>query len=65
MCHRTTCGTCGKATWQGCGYHIDSALEGVPIEQRCKCKEWSQAEREERRKTNTHAWALPCVVQNR
>lgn len=37
MCHRTTCKTCGKATWSGCGQHIESALKGVPKDQRCTC----------------------------
>ena len=25
----------GKATWQGCGQHVEEALRGVPDEQRC------------------------------
>lgn len=28
----------------GCGKHIDTALEGVPEEQRCHCKAYSQAQ---------------------
>lgn len=36
MCQRTTCRTCGKATWAGCGNHIESALAGVPQAQRCQ-----------------------------
>uniref|UniRef100_A0A7S2QSK9 Uncharacterized protein n=1 Tax=Norrisiella sphaerica TaxID=552664 RepID=A0A7S2QSK9_9EUKA len=35
MCHRTNCRQCGKYTWAGCGYHIESALAGTSIEQRC------------------------------
>ena len=35
MCARVTCETCGKATWQGCGEHIEEALAGVPSEERC------------------------------
>ncbi len=37
MCHKATCKKCGKATWKGCGNHIDQALAGVPKEQRCTC----------------------------
>lgn len=36
MCQRITCSTCGKATWAGCGQHIDQALAGVPASQRCQ-----------------------------
>jgi hypothetical protein len=35
MCYRVTCEQCGKATWDGCGEHIESALAGVPAEDRC------------------------------
>ncbi len=37
MCHRTTCPRCGKATWAGCGAHIEQALRGVPQSERCSC----------------------------
>jgi len=37
MCHRTTCRTCNKPTWAGCGNHIEMALAGVPKSQRCSC----------------------------
>lgn len=37
MCYRTTCPTCQKATWGGCGAHIESALRGVPEAERCQC----------------------------
>jgi hypothetical protein len=37
MCQRTTCRTCGKATYSGCGMHIEQALAGVPASQRCDC----------------------------
>lgn len=36
MCKAVTCRTCGKATWEGCGQHVDEALAGVPAEQRCE-----------------------------
>lgn len=37
MCHRVQCSQCGKATWAGCGRHIEEALAGVPAKQRCQC----------------------------
>ncbi len=37
MCQKVTCGRCGKATWSGCGQHIEEALRGVPAAQRCTC----------------------------
>lgn len=39
MCSRITCNQCGKATWTGCGNHIDQALAGVPQDQRCTCEQ--------------------------
>lgn len=36
MCQKTTCGRCGKATWSGCGQHVDQALAGVPQSARCQ-----------------------------
>ena len=35
MCRRTTCRRCGKATWAGCGQHVDQVLAGVPAADRC------------------------------
>ena len=37
MCHRVTCRTCNKATYQGCGMHVSQVLAGVPESQRCTC----------------------------
>lgn len=37
MCQRVTCETCQKPTWQGCGEHIEQALEGVAPADRCSC----------------------------
>jgi len=37
MCSAARCGICGKATWEGCGQHIEEALEQFTDEQRCKC----------------------------
>jgi hypothetical protein len=35
MCSRVTCAECGKATWAGCGQHVEEALWGVPAADRC------------------------------
>jgi hypothetical protein len=37
MCQRVTCRTCGKATYRGCGMHVEHVLAGVPPSQRCSC----------------------------
>jgi len=37
MCRRVTCRTCGKATYDGCGMHVEQVLAGVPQAQRCDC----------------------------
>lgn len=36
MCRRVTCNECGKATFAGCGMHVEQVLGGVPPEQRCQ-----------------------------
>ena len=35
MCRATTCRTCGKTTWAGCGQHVDQVMAGVPRANRC------------------------------
>lgn len=35
MCQKVQCPKCHKATWKGCGQHIESALAGVPMYDRC------------------------------
>jgi hypothetical protein len=35
MCSRITCPECGKATWTGCGQHVEDALRGVDPSERC------------------------------
>jgi hypothetical protein len=35
MCHTIACSVCGKTTWDGCGQHIEEALQGIPDAQRC------------------------------
>jgi hypothetical protein len=37
MCSKETCTKCNKATWSGCGGHIEEALSGVSEADRCKC----------------------------
>ncbi|MGW4895578.1 hypothetical protein ACWEQL_25410 [Kitasatospora sp. NPDC004240] len=37
MCRRTTCRACGKATYKGCGMHVDQVLAGIPRTDRCAC----------------------------
>lgn len=46
MCHRITCFTCGRPTWEGCGEHIDQALAGVSADERCHCHAASQEEQD-------------------
>ncbi|MGC4939850.1 hypothetical protein [Kribbella sp. DT2] len=35
MCRPTTCKTCGKTTWAGCGQHITQVKATVPADQWC------------------------------
>jgi len=37
MCSAVRCDKCGKATWSGCGQHIEEALAGYKDDQKCKC----------------------------
>jgi hypothetical protein len=37
MCRRVNCRTCGKATYAGCGMHVEQVLAGLPQAQRCDC----------------------------
>ena len=37
MCSAVRCEKCGKATWAGCGQHIEEALAGFSDDQKCKC----------------------------
>jgi hypothetical protein len=37
MCRQVSCRKCGKATWSGCGQHVDQVMRGVPKAQRCTC----------------------------
>lgn len=40
MCSKRSCSNCGKASWVGCGLHVESALAGVGVEDRCP--NWKQ-----------------------
>ncbi len=35
MCQPTSCTTCGKITWKGCGDHIADVKAQVPSDQWC------------------------------
>ena len=35
MCRPTTCKTCGKTTWAGCGQHVADVKAMVPADQWC------------------------------
>ncbi|MFZ0159039.1 MAG: hypothetical protein WAL50_08440 [Kineosporiaceae bacterium] len=37
MCSPATCRTCGKATYTGCGQHVEQVLRGVAKKDRCDC----------------------------
>jgi len=37
MCYPTTCSSCSKTTWAGCGQHADQVMAEVPKAQRCNC----------------------------
>jgi hypothetical protein len=32
-----SCPSCNKASWAGCGAHVERVLAGVPAEERCRC----------------------------
>lgn len=35
MCRAVTCRKCGKATWAGCGSHVNQVMSGIPRDERC------------------------------
>ena len=37
MCRQVMCSRCEKASWAGCGQHVNQVLAGVPKNQRCRC----------------------------
>ena len=38
MCSPAICPRCRKATYAGCGMHVDQVLAGVPQDKRCTCR---------------------------
>jgi hypothetical protein len=38
MCRAVTCKKCGKASWKGCGAHVEQVLGDVAPHQRCQCR---------------------------
>ena len=59
MCRAATCKRCGKATWAGCGNHVDSVMAGVPQAQRCSCDPGVRNSREEGSKgAGRRRWSL-------
>ncbi|BCJ75861.1 hypothetical protein CS0771_54050 [Catellatospora sp. IY07-71] len=45
MCQRAVCDKCGKATYEGCGMHVEQVLADVPKLQRCTCRPAQDAPR--------------------
>lgn len=39
MCMKVKCPSCGKATFAGCGMHVQQVLGDVPAKDRCHCGE--------------------------
>ncbi|KAA8573857.1 hypothetical protein MFRU_001g02510 [Monilinia fructicola] len=37
MCRQTSCPTCQKQTWVGCGLHLPSVFSSISADQRCTC----------------------------
>lgn len=37
MCMPARCRSCGKASYSGCGMHVEDVLGHLPAEQRCSC----------------------------
>tara|TARA_B110000263_G_C15278450_1_gene497050 strand:+ start:474 stop:635 length:162 start_codon:yes stop_codon:yes gene_type:complete len=38
VCRKVTCRKCERATWTGCGLHVETVLKGIPKSQRCSCE---------------------------
>ena len=36
MCRKVTCKKCGKASWAGCGAHVEQVLAGIAPADRCQ-----------------------------
>ena len=46
MCRRVQCEKCKRPTYAGCGAHVEAVLRDVPKDQRCRCRETTEAEPE-------------------
>ena len=57
MCRRVQCPKCGKPTYAGCGMHVEQVLAGIPIRDRCHCRE------EEREATRVRARNAMVVLR--
>ena len=55
MCRQVKCSSCGKATYAGCGMHVEQVLAGVPAAQRCRCREQTQAKGDDKT-TRRRSW---------
>ena len=42
MCQKITCRKCGKASWTGCGQHVNQVMRGVAQRDRCQGHENEQ-----------------------
>lgn len=45
MCRPTTCKTCSKTTWAGCGQHVAQVKAMVPADQWCSGHPKSERQR--------------------
>ena len=39
MCQAVKCNKCHKASWVGCGAHVEQVLGHVPKSERCTCRD--------------------------
>ncbi len=42
MCMPATCPKCGKASYVGCGMHVEQILGHLPKDKRCSCQTSAQ-----------------------
>jgi hypothetical protein len=55
MCRPTTCRTCGKTTWAGCGQHVTQVKATVPAD------EWCSGHPEAERRRSDGGWLSRLV----
>jgi hypothetical protein len=51
MCRQVQCSSCGKATFAGCGRHVEQVLAHVRPADRCQCREQPPAKTERKRRS--------------